>query len=300
MLLQSSENFALPQTLLHVEMHDDTRTALRRLYHYEPMPEERTLIDLKSSYPKAKTAAVLLLLFEKQGVLRVVLTTRSKTLRTHPGQTALPGGKSEPMDQDSVSTALREAYEECGLDPSSSSLHLISQLPPFLSQWKLLVTPVVVFIDNAACVDDLKPGVGEVDRIFSHPLEAVLDPSLVLTLNEPLSEKGSEDWPYVEELYATSDTTWTQMRGSAYRMHRVRTCASPIKGLTMDILTLAAQIAYEKGTTYTRYAPNQPIPSQLALWAIEDLDNPLPTMDQVVHSTSGIGAMASREHESSR
>ena len=36
--------------------------------------------------PRNKLAAVLVLLFEKEGVLRVLLTTRSKTLRSHPGQ----------------------------------------------------------------------------------------------------------------------------------------------------------------------------------------------------------------------
>ncbi|KAI9573995.1 hypothetical protein HD554DRAFT_2012754, partial [Boletus coccyginus] len=35
-------------------------------------------------------AAVLVLLYEKEGEPRVLLTTRSKLLRTHPGQTALP------------------------------------------------------------------------------------------------------------------------------------------------------------------------------------------------------------------
>ncbi|KAG8834824.1 hypothetical protein FRC17_006932 [Serendipita sp. 399] len=281
MPLQNSENPALPPSLLHVEMHDDTRTALRRLYHYEPTAEERTLIDVKSSYPKAKTAAVLLLLFEKKDMLRVLLTTRSKTLRTHPGQTALPGGKSEQKDQDSVSTALREAYEECGLDPSSSSIHLIAQLPPFLSQWKLLVTPVVVYVDDATCIDNLKPGVGEVDRIFSYPLEAVLDPSLVLTLNEPLSEKGSEDWPYEEDLHSTNLCQSDQRSNYGHPME-----------------TLAAEIAYGKMTVYTRYAVGQPTSTQLALWAIEDLGNQPLEMEPTARGTPDIGAVASREHES--
>ena len=45
-------------------------------------------------------AAVLVLLYERagRGGLRVLLTTRSKELRSHPGQTALPGGKVEQCD----------------------------------------------------------------------------------------------------------------------------------------------------------------------------------------------------------
>jgi peroxisomal coenzyme A diphosphatase NUDT7 len=50
---------------------------------------------------------VLLLLFERAGKLRVLLTTRSKTLRSHPGQTALPGGRMDETDTDAIHTAVR-------------------------------------------------------------------------------------------------------------------------------------------------------------------------------------------------
>ncbi|PVG04044.1 hypothetical protein CPB86DRAFT_690995, partial [Serendipita vermifera] len=223
------------------------------------------------NYPKNKIAAVLLLLFEKGDQLHVLLTTRSKQLRTHPGQTALPGGKREPQDSDALATALRESQEECGLDPNSQSLHFITYLPPFLSQWKLLVTPVVMYLEDTSVIDTLRAGVNEVDRIFSHPLKAILDPSIVGSPQEELSEKGGEDWPYQEELYNTSDSRWTQIRNSIYRMHRFRSTGSPIKGLTADILILAAQIGYDEETKYERYGPGQPTSEQMVLWAVEDL-----------------------------
>ena len=47
-----------------------------------------------------------MLLYEKNGMLRILLTTRSKTLRTHPGQTALPGGKMDETDKDVIATAV--------------------------------------------------------------------------------------------------------------------------------------------------------------------------------------------------
>jgi len=59
--------------------------------------------------------------------LHVLLTLRSKTLKSHPGQVSLPGGKQDPADGgDDVVTALRETKEEVGLDcfdcyPRSSS-----------------------------------------------------------------------------------------------------------------------------------------------------------------------------------
>ena len=53
-----------------------------------------------------KLAAVLVLLYEENGELRVLLTTRSKSLRTHPGQTALPGGRVDAEDDNFVVTAV--------------------------------------------------------------------------------------------------------------------------------------------------------------------------------------------------
>lgn len=44
-------------------------------------------------------------------------------------------------------------------------------------------------------LSSLTPSLTEVDRIFDHPLEAMLDPRLLLSKGEPLVDVG-EDWPY--------------------------------------------------------------------------------------------------------
>ena len=91
------------------------------------------------------------------------------------------------------------------------------------------------------------------DHIFDHPLEALLDPSLAI--GEPLSVRGGANWPYTTDFYvrirnharyhighafnasfqSTSDVP-TNMYVGTYRMHRFRSCYTPIKGLTADIL----------------------------------------------------------------
>ena len=45
-------------------------------------------------------------MYEKAGELRVLLTTRDKSLRAHPGQVALPGGKVDTKDADVFETAV--------------------------------------------------------------------------------------------------------------------------------------------------------------------------------------------------
>jgi coenzyme A diphosphatase NUDT7 len=67
----------------------------------------QSYFSFSSSYPMSKLAAVLIILYEQDGLIRVVLTTRSKELRTHAGQTALPGGKKDSIDADSTATAVR-------------------------------------------------------------------------------------------------------------------------------------------------------------------------------------------------
>ena len=57
--------------------------------------------------PTSRLAAVLVLLFERDDHLRVLLTTRAKQLRTHGGETSLPGGKMEDGDEDIITTAVR-------------------------------------------------------------------------------------------------------------------------------------------------------------------------------------------------
>ncbi|GLP79118.1 NUDIX hydrolase [Mycobacterium antarcticum] len=48
----------------------------------------------------------------------LLLTVRASTLRHHAGQAAFPGGAADPDDGGPVGTALREAREETGIDPT--------------------------------------------------------------------------------------------------------------------------------------------------------------------------------------
>lgn len=202
----------------------------------------------------------------------MLLTTRSKELRTHAGQTALPGGKADVEDIDFVHTARREASEEVALPQDSPHIHVLGRLDPAVSLHRLIVVPIIAFLSKPELLKSLKASEGEVAKIFSHPLEAILDPSI--SLKEPLSAIGSEDWPYEDtEVYNTSDHIVEALGNSIYRMHRFRTSASPVKGLTADILTKAAEIAYGKPTVYSRYAPNQPTDYGSIINALDSLQN---------------------------
>jgi 8-oxo-dGTP pyrophosphatase MutT (NUDIX family) len=76
--------------------------------------------------------AAVLALFSGPSLLEsdILLIKRSLTVMTHAGQVALPGGGVEEADQnDCVATALRETYEEVGLQ--SQGMNVVGLLPSF-------------------------------------------------------------------------------------------------------------------------------------------------------------------------
>jgi len=101
---------------------------------------------------------------------RVWLTKRSSALKHHPGQVAFPGGKQDTGDADIVATALREAHEEIGLDPSN--VNVLGQLPHHETVTSFHMTPVV---GRTKAPFEAIAEAGEVDEIFAVPLAHVLD-----------------------------------------------------------------------------------------------------------------------------
>ncbi|MET0896994.1 MAG: CoA pyrophosphatase [Mycobacterium sp.] len=63
----------------------------------------------------------------------LLLTVRASTLRHHAGQAAFPGGTSDPGDDGPVATALREAWEETGID--------VSRLYPLATLERMFIPP---------------------------------------------------------------------------------------------------------------------------------------------------------------
>ncbi len=88
-------------------------------------PAEAQQIDVHGS----TCAAVLAPLFlDDEGRPHLVLTKRRDDLRRHAGEISFPGGRADPEDADLPATALREAHEEIGLEPSA--VEIIGALQP--------------------------------------------------------------------------------------------------------------------------------------------------------------------------
>lgn len=89
--------------------------------------------DLGSTFvPESSSkSAVLCTLFEDRGEPWVILTRRSAMMRRHTREISFPGGRRDETDDSFQETALREAWEEIGLEPSSVAI--VGELDRFVT-----------------------------------------------------------------------------------------------------------------------------------------------------------------------
>jgi 8-oxo-dGTP pyrophosphatase MutT (NUDIX family) len=102
----------------------------------------------------------------------MLLTERATHLSTHSGQVAFPGGKRDETDRDEAHTALREAQEEIGLDPSQ--VEVLGSLPTYTTGTRFIVTPVVALVSPG---HRLALNAHEVADAFEVPLEFLMNPA---------------------------------------------------------------------------------------------------------------------------
>ncbi|CAO1619005.1 unnamed protein product [Parajaminaea phylloscopi] len=246
---------------------DESTAALRNLAAHVPDPGSEPCPE---AVPAFRRAAVLLGLFgARRGDLYVVLSQRAASLRSHGGDTAIPGGRFELGDADLEATARREAWEETGLPIDAKRVRKLCELQPFLSANELVVTPVVVLLIDPMIKPSLNPQ--EVDRLFSLPLKAFLQhhphPELraALHLGESPSEFDPITSPWSEESgpsdwHTCRDIRWFDKR---IRRHTFWDKRNPVRGLTSDILIHCAALAYKRDPSFSNIAPGQPTQADL-------------------------------------
>jgi 8-oxo-dGTP pyrophosphatase MutT (NUDIX family) len=154
----------------------------RRLQDSRPSgPGEATFAGLPLDYSPAiramipvdpVRAAVLVPVVDRPDGLSVLLTERASGLRAHGGQISFPGGRIEHSDRSPQAAALRETFEEIGLQ--ASAVEVLGYLPDSLIGTGYCITPVVglVTLNSPLVCDPL-----EVASVFEIPLAHILDPS---------------------------------------------------------------------------------------------------------------------------
>ncbi|MEV6910732.1 CoA pyrophosphatase [Amycolatopsis sp. NPDC051071] len=121
-----------------------------------------------------RQASVLMLFGEGPDGPDVLLLRRADTLGSHAGQVAFPGGGADPGDGGPVGTALREAEEETGVEPSGVlPVAIFPEL--FVPVSGFAVTPVLAYWKTPSPVHAVD--FGETAAVARVPVSELTDPA---------------------------------------------------------------------------------------------------------------------------
>ncbi|MFJ5789683.1 NUDIX hydrolase [Lysinibacillus sp. NPDC097162] len=136
-------------------------------------------------------SAVLIPLVQVNGEWHILFEVRSFTMRKQPGDISFPGGRIDATDASPLAAALRETYEELGIDPKT--VQVIGQLSPYIASSSFVTYPFVAIVDFNQIIHAYNKD--EVEEVFTVPINWLLhhEPYMHLVSIEPVP---SLDFPF--------------------------------------------------------------------------------------------------------
>jgi len=161
--------------------------------HNMMAPQDRVKImeSLNFEEIKPRNAGVLMMFYPKNGKAHLVLIVRNSYKGVHSSQIAFPGGKYEEKDVTLEQTALRETFEEVGVD--SDKIQVLKAFTHlYIPPSNFMVYPFL-----GICKDEIMfyPDPIEVADIIELPLSLFLSDSIVVDAKINTSYANSIEVP---------------------------------------------------------------------------------------------------------
>ena len=119
-------------------------------------------------------AAVMVLLYPKDGNFCVLLNKRSQDVEHHKGEISFPGGATDPEDRNPLDTALRETEEEMGI--RRDDITVLGEMDEVATRSHFQVR---VFAGTIGHPYEFRPSADEIAEIVEFPVSALQDPASI-------------------------------------------------------------------------------------------------------------------------
>ena len=135
-------------------------------------------------------AAVVLLLYERDGEEHLLFQVRSMEVEYHKGEISLPGGARDPEDETLMHTALRELEEEIGVSPEHVEVY--GRLDDFVTRTNFVMAPYVAAITQPG-IYPFRTARIEVAQLLEVPVSHLLSP---VSIEETIDASGRHGRSY--------------------------------------------------------------------------------------------------------
>jgi len=163
----------------------------------EILSSRQRQVIFKEGYRKS---AVLIPIYENKGDQHFVLTKRAQGVMYHKGQISFPGGAYDKEDGELRATALREAFEEIGVNPGD--VEILGNLDDQVTYTsRFVITPFVGAIPYPC---KFKVNHREVEELIEVPVSVLLIPSAYVP--ETMDDEGKSH-PWGHYLYGNHKIT---------------------------------------------------------------------------------------------
>ena len=159
--------------------------------HVNLAPVDRVEGLVTRIWPKnAKLSAVTFLLFIADDDLNLLVMKRTEDNSVHSGQISFPGGKKDPQDKDLKGTAIREFFEETGVQlVEDNYLGRLSDL--YIPPSNFIVQPFIAFLPK---LPKLKPNDSEVKALHIISLKELFSSKALKKEEVVLRQRGKQSY----------------------------------------------------------------------------------------------------------